>query len=126
MPGKSQASLTYVVLQPTRNKYFNYFPSSTFRMMFFCFKPQSFPLGLSFTQCDLIKIKNKKRLFQRASLWMKSLVNISSPIEQDLQSHQGDLQKNKHTPFFKSVVPSELNDRFTHGKCTQAYFACTN
>lgn len=47
-------------------------------------------------------------------------------MEQDLQSHQRDLQKNKHTPFFKSVLPSELNDRFMWGNCTQTYIACTN
>lgn len=94
MLGKSQACLTYVVLQPRRNKYFSYFPSSTVRLMGVFFPASSHSLFLwapfSFTQFD-----KRNRLFQITLLWTKISVSTSSPLLQYLQSHQGDLKKKK-------------------------------
>lgn len=120
MLGKSQPCLTYVVLQPSRNKYFSYFPSSTVGVVvLFCIWPQhlaSFPLGLflTFTQFD-----KRNRLFQITSLLMKSLVSISLPLVQDVQSHQKDLKKNNK--FFKSLLASQAENRFMNGKHAHAF-----
>lgn len=136
MLGKSQACLTYVVLQPRRNKYFSYFPSSTVRLMGVFFPASSHSLFLwapfSFTQFD-----KRNRLFQITLLWTKISVSTSSPLLQYLQSHQGDLKKkkkgswNKHSnicatgkkKIIKPIAASEADDRCMCGKRTQVH-AC--
>lgn len=137
MLGKSQACLTYVVLQPRGNKYFSYFPSSTVRLMGVFFPASSHSLFLwapfSFTQFD-----KRNRLFQITLLWTKISVSSSSPLLQYLQSHQGDLKKKKKKAvetsiqtfvqlekkkIIKPIAASEADDRCMCGKCTQVH-AC--
>lgn len=139
---KSQACLTYVVLQPSRNKYFSYFPSSAVRLMlFFCFETQPFPLGL-FHLHNLIK----ETLSQITSFKWKAWLAFPSPLckitkatkeisnktfkktfETTIQTFVqlrgwGKQTNNKHTHFSDLWNP-EAGHRFLKGKCTQVYIS---